>query len=155
MRCLSLNGHVRDLLILEQSAPDPGQRERERWRRRRGGGKKQDEGILKGGWGVNENGEVELTRSTGPNWTLKDQIWEWGGIRRRGGPGIPPQVRAEAEQWIKNVRLVRTGGNQEENWQQSEGGLQVDPKKKVEIAWAGSHLKKGSRGQTRERILKR
>ena len=25
MRRLSLNGHVRDLLILEQSAPDPGQ----------------------------------------------------------------------------------------------------------------------------------
>ena len=108
------------------------------------------------GWRVNENGEAELTRSTGPNWTLKDQIWEWGGIRRRGGPGIPPQVRAEAEQWIENVRLARTGGNQEENWQQPEGAFRLILKiNQVEIAWAGWHLKKRSGGQTRERILKR
>ena len=108
---------------------DKRERKKEEEERRRKKAKwRHIEGILKGGWGVNENGEAELTRSTGPNWTLKDQIWEWGGIRRRGGPGIPPQVRAEAEQWIENVRLARTGGNQEETT--ARGGLQIDPQNK-------------------------
>ena len=67
MRRLSLNGHVRDLLILEQSAPDPGQEREKQEGGGGGGGEKQNEGRLMGGWGVNENGEAELTRSTGPN----------------------------------------------------------------------------------------
>ena len=43
MRCLSLNGHVRDLLILEQSAPDPGQ-EREK---EGGGGEEEEKSKMK------------------------------------------------------------------------------------------------------------
>ena len=83
MRRLSLNGHVRDLLILEQSAPDPGQgREKEEG----GGGEEEEKSKMKedwwegGGWMKTEKQNWPAAQDSTERWKIKyENEGELGG----------------------------------------------------------------------------
>ena len=154
MRCLSLNGHVRDLLILEQSAPDPGQ-EREK---EGGGGEEEEKSKMKGdwreggGWMKTEKQSWLAAQDPTERWKIKyENEGELGGVVDQESHHRCGQKQNNGSKMWDWPQLEET-----KKQQQPEGAFRLILKiNQVEIAWAGWHLKKGSGGQTRERILKR